>query len=150
MRFKDIRRHLKAYSIVGRRTTTILNGNLTVRIVVRLLKRGTTCTQRFETACSADLDTLSGTCSLAAKPCNSRKGNRKWVDHLERLDLPSEVLEERRARLITYLSRYEKVETIPKDLPEYEQLQELRRQVLALFSRADELATQIRKKTRAI
>jgi hypothetical protein len=81
------------------------------------------------------------------KPCNSRKGNKNWLAYLRTLPMTEPLLAEREKRINTYLTEFSAKDVVPEHLPEYEQLQELRRQVLQLFREADELASVVRKKS---
>ena len=80
------------------------------------------------------------------KPCNSKKGNKEWFIFLRALPMDQEICAERESRISKYLSQYCIKDIVPEHLPEYEQLQELRRQVLEIFRQADELASVIRQK----
>jgi hypothetical protein len=83
------------------------------------------------------------------KPCNSKKGNKDWRLFLQTLPLSDAIRREREIRIDAYLSSYSISDTVPEDLPEYRELQELRNQVLEIFRKADVLAGAIRSKVAA-
>jgi hypothetical protein len=84
-------------------------------------------------------------------PCcklsNSKKGNKDWRVFLSELRLPEPLRKERENRIDSYITKYCIIDTIPEHLPEYQQLQELRCQVLGLFSQANALANAVRSKS---
>jgi hypothetical protein len=53
---------------------------------------------------------------------------------------------ERATRIDAYVKQYCSIDKIPAHLQEYEELQDLRRQILELFRKADQLAETIRNK----
>jgi hypothetical protein len=78
------------------------------------------------------------------KSCNSEKGNKDWRLFLRQrhLDDPHRV-----ALIEAYLDRYRFQDVIPSHLPEYQELQCLKKKVLQLLAEADEVAKRIRKQT---
>ena len=179
MRYKDIRRFLKPYSMVASRTTTISHAfaasiapcdsfdDQTVRTA--LVALGQDPDADLECAyCGARAETWDhvnatvrdkkfsgyghrlGNLLPCCKLCNSRKGNKNWLIFLRTLPIGEELHAERENRISAYLTEYGAKDEVPEHLPEYEQLQELRRQVLQLFREADELATIIRRKSEVI
>ncbi len=179
MRYKDIRRFLKPYSMVASRTTTISHA-----FAASIAPSDTFDDQKVRMALTAlgqdpDAELECAYCGVLAetwdhvhatvqgkkfsgyglrvgnllpccKPCNSRKGNKNWQTFLHSLPISEAVRSERESRIVTYLTEYGVKDTVPEHLPEYEQLQELRRQVLQLFREADELASIVRKKSEVI
>jgi hypothetical protein len=174
MRCSDIRRHLKPYSIVERRTTTVNHAfaaaiapcdtydEAKAREAMHLLGQDPDdlhcvyCRSKAET-----WDHVHATVSAkkfsgyghrlgnllpCCKPCNSRKGNQRWSDYIERLGLNTDELIIRRRQIQAYLDRYELRDPVPSQCVEYEQLQEIRCQVLDLFAKADVLAKELRSK----
>ena len=84
------------------------------------------------------------------KPCNSKKGNKDWRAFLGGMQLPEVQRSERERHIEGYLTAYAVKDVVPEHLPEYQELQEVRRQVLELFARADKLAGIVRTKSGAI
>lgn len=82
------------------------------------------------------------------KTCNSKKGNKNWRTFLTALG-NGPTHNERAARIEAYLTSYCTPDAVPDHLAEYVELQELRRQVLEIFKRADELANIVRSKSSA-
>jgi 5-methylcytosine-specific restriction endonuclease McrA len=176
MRYKSIRAHLKAYSLVAKRTTTINHA-----FAAAVAPHDDFDEKRVREALAvlgqdADVDLLCAYCGAKAetwdhvhatveetefsghghrlgnllpccKPCNSSKGNQDWRGYLRRLDLPESVRGERERRVEAYLEKYGVIDKVPEHLPEYQQLMDLRRQVREIFSKADELAKVIRNKS---
>jgi hypothetical protein len=176
MRYKDIRRYLKPYSMVASRTTTISHAfaasiapcdpfdDQRVREALRVLGQDPDgelqcayCGARAETwdhvHATVQKKKFSGyghrlgNLLPCCKPCNSRKGNKNWLVFLETLPATAALRAERVGRITTYLTKYGARDSVPEHLPEYEQLQELRRQVLQLLREADDLATVVRRKS---
>lgn len=176
MRYKDIRRFLKPYSMVASRTTTISHAfaasiapcdtfdDQTMRTALTVL--GQDPDAELECAyCGARAETWDhvhatvqdkkfsgyghrlGNLLPCCKPCNSRKGNKNWLVFLRTLPITEALRAERESRIAAYLTKYGAKDVVPEHLPEYEQLQELRRQVLQLFREADELASVVRRKS---
>lgn len=177
MRYRDIRRYLKPYSIVTSRTTTI-NHAFAASIA--------TCDdfedQRMRDAIAAlgqdpDVDLRCAYCGGEAetwdhvhatvrdkkfsghghrignllpccKTCNSKKGNKDWRTFLHTLRNDAG-RKVRESHIEAYLKSYCKPDAIPEHLAEYKELQDLRHQVLELFKRADELAKIVRSKSGA-
>ncbi|MCU1266472.1 MAG: endonuclease [Acidobacteria bacterium] len=179
MRYKDIRRFLKPYSMVASRTTTISHAfaasiapcdsfeDATVRMALSVL--GQDPDAELECAyCCARAETWDhvhatvqdkkfsgyghrlGNLLPCCKPCNSKKGNKNWLTYLRSLPITETLRAERERRINDYLTEYGAKDVIPDHLPEYEQLQELRRRVLELFREADELASIVRKKSEVL
>jgi hypothetical protein len=178
MRYKDIRRFLKPYSMLASRTTTISHAfaasiapcdsfdEETVRLALTVL--GQNPDAELECAyCGARAETWDhvhatvqdkkfsgyghrlGNLLPCCKPCNSRKGNKNWLVYLRTLPITDAVRAERERRISDYLTEFGAKDVVPEHLPEYEQLQELRQQVLDIFRQADELASIVRKKSEA-
>ena len=175
MRYRDIRRFLKPYSIVASRTTTLNHAFAAaiapcdsydeekMRVAIGLLGQDPDkdldcvyCGLKAETwdhvhATVRDKKFSGfghrlGNLVPCCKPCNSRKGNKVWSAFLDSMGLDEVELTRRKNLIGTYLSEYRLLDSIPDQLPEYQQLQELLRQVLEVFARADILAAQVRQK----
>ena len=175
MRYRDIRRFLKPYSIVASRTTTINHAfaaavascdpfdDEVVRKALDVL--GQNPDEDLCCAyCGAPAETWDhihatvkdkkfsgfghrlGNLLPCCKPCNSKKGNKDWRAFLRSLPFADPVLKEREGRIESFIRQYGKTDAIPNHVPEYELLQELRRRVLELFSEADKLASIVRQK----
>lgn len=179
MRYKDIRRFLKPYSMVASRTTTVSHAFAAsiapcdafddgrVRAALKVLGQDPDtdlecayCGTRAETWDHVHATVSNkkfsghghrlGNLLPCCKPCNSRKGNKNWVVFLRSLPIPDAIRAERESRITTYLAEYGGKDLVPEHLPEYERLQELRSQVLQLFREADELAAVVRKKSEVL
>ncbi len=179
MRYKDIRRFLRPYSMVASRTTTISHAfaasiapcdafdDQSVRMALMVLDQDPDA--ELECAyCGARAETWDhvhatvqnkkfsgyghrlGNLLPCCKPCNSKKGNKNWLVFLQTLPITEALRAERESRITSYLRVYGAKDPVPEHLPEYEQLQELRRQVLQLFREADELARVIRTKSKVV
>ena len=175
MRCSDIRRHLKPYSILANRTTTV-NHAFAAAIApcdsydeqktcnaIRLLGQDPArelscvyCGLRAETWDHVRATVVDkrfsgfghrlGNLLPCCKPCKSKKGNKRWSDYLSSLSLSSDELTQRKRRIEAYLAQYLCQDLVPEHLPEYEILQELRGQVLELFAKADRVAKELRLK----
>ena len=179
MRFTDIRRYLKPYSMVASRSTTINHA-----FAASIAPSDTFDTKAVRAAVIAlgqdpDADLVCVYCGSEAetwdhvhatvkdkkfsghghrlgnllpccKPCNSKKGNKDWRVFLTGLHSMDAERKKRERIIDSYLKKYGGKDSIPEHLPEYRELQELRRQVLELFIKADKLATIVRSKTGAI
>jgi 5-methylcytosine-specific restriction endonuclease McrA len=177
MRYTSIRSHLKAYSLVAKRTTTISHAFAAAiapydEFDDRLVREALTVLGQ-----SPDADLLCAYCGEKAetwdhvhatvqhkkfsghghrlanllpccKPCNSSKGNQNWLEYLQHLHMPEKMRIERVSRIKAYLERYGVVDEIPEHLPEYREFMELRDQVQRIFIRADQLAETIRRKAK--
>jgi hypothetical protein len=179
MRFTDIRRYLKPYSILANRTTTINHAfaasiapsdafdTATVRAAVIALGQDPDADLRC-VYCGDEAETWDhvhatvkdkafsghghrlGNLLPCCKRCNSKKGNRDWRTFLGGTGLPEAQRAESERRIDGYLTAYGVRDVVPEHLSEYQELQELRRQVLELFARADRLAGIVRTKSGAI
>jgi 5-methylcytosine-specific restriction endonuclease McrA len=179
MRYKSIRSHLKAYSLVAKRTTTINHAfaaaiapyddfdDQRVREALAVLGQDADdelfcayCGQRAETwdhvyATVQDTEFSGhghrlGNLLPCCKPCNSSKGNQGWREYLRRLNIPEKARSDRECRIEAYLEKYGLIDEVPEHLPEYQELLDLRRQVREIFKRADALAEVIRRKVKKL
>jgi 5-methylcytosine-specific restriction endonuclease McrA len=179
MRYKDIRRHMKPYSIVASRTTTINHAFAsavaphdrfdpkTVIAALRQLDQNPDETLLC-VYCDTDAETWDhvyatvskkvfsgyghrlGNLLPCCKRCNSKKGSRDWKQFLQSNENDDPFRVERERRIDEYLKAYLTKDQIPEQLPEYKELQEVRLQVLKLLAKADELANVVRSKAYAI
>ena len=178
MRYQDVRRHLKPYSIVSMRTTTVTHAFAAAIAPCDLYDDQLAREAVDSLGQDPDAPLLCAYCGSTAetwdhvhatvkdkkfsghghrlgnllpccKPCNSKKGNKAWRTFLTSLGLDDSKLAERIELIQHYLKRYEYLDSIPEALPEYAQLQAVKAQVLELLSKADSLAAQIRKKQSA-
>lgn len=181
MRFTDIRRYLKPYSIVANRSTTINHAFAAsiapsdtfdpceVRKAVRALGQDPDADLAC-VYCGGEAETWDhvhatvkdkifsghghghrlGNLLPCCKRCNSKKGNKDWRVYLAGLNSNSAARRKRERLIDSYLKKYGGKDAIPEHLPEYRKLQELRRQVLELFTEADKLASIVRSKAGAI
>jgi 5-methylcytosine-specific restriction endonuclease McrA len=179
MRYKDIRRFLKPYSMVASRTTTISHAfaasiapcdtfdDQRVRTALKVLGQDPDtdlqcvyCGAKAETwdhvHATVQKKTFSGyghrlgNLLPCCKPCNSSKGNKNWLTFLKTLPTTESLRSEREARISAYLTEYGVKDLVPGHLPEYERLQELKSQVLQLLREADELARVVRQKSEVV
>lgn len=173
MKYRDIRRHLRPYSIVASRSTTINHAfaaavapvdefeDQRVREAIEVLQqdpdsdlRCVYCGDFAETWDHVKATVKNkefsgyghrlGNLLPSCKRCNSRKGNRAWDEYLNTIHDDVEEIAARKLTIQAYLSKYEVVDAVKHAAPEYEELQNLRRQILRLFAEADRLATQLR------
>jgi hypothetical protein len=82
------------------------------------------------------------------KPCNSKKGNKNWKHFLETLPLPipSEVRAKRIATIQRYLDNFLVPDAVPEHLAEYQELQGIKEQIIALMAQADVIAQRLRER----
>jgi len=177
MQYKSINQHLKPYSIAARRATTINHAFASaiaphdeyddekIRAGVKQLGQNPDEDLRC-VYCGSNAETWDhvqatvrnkkfsgfghrlGNLLPCCKPCNSRKGNKAWSAYLDAIG--TDGLARRKSLIESYLAQYQQVDLIPENLPEYEELEALRIQVLEIFQKADALAAQIRLKTRRL
>lgn len=174
MRYSDLKRHLKPYLIRRSRTTTINHAFAAavapcdeyddVRVCEAMRYLGQANLDELRCAYCGDLaDTWDhifatvhkkefsgyghrlGNLLPCCKPCNSSKGNKRWVGYLEARVRDLIVFVERRQLIDAYLKRYARLDTlVSEELPEYKELKMLQEQILNLFLQADQLAEKIR------
>jgi 5-methylcytosine-specific restriction endonuclease McrA len=178
MRFADIRRHLRPYLMVAKRRTTI-NHAFAAAIAPSdvydeaMVREAILCLGQ-----NPDTDLLCVYCGNSAetwdhvfatvrasafsgyghrvgnllpccKPCNSRKGNRTWEAYMAGLPATTD-RDSREQKIRAYVAAYSSRDELVTHLPEYQRLQELRQQVLALLAEADGVASVLRKKAGAV
>ena len=177
MQYHSIRGHLRAYSIMGRRKTTINHAfasaiapcdafnEASVREAVALLGQdpdldlqccycgaaAETWDHVFATVSASEFSGHGhrlGNLLPCCKTCNSKKGNKHWLTYIRSLGLDAGLLEQRTSLIKAYLERFEVVDFVPHHLPQYKELQNVRNEILALFIRADQLAAEIRAATK--
>jgi hypothetical protein len=173
MRYEDIKRHLKPFSICNRRKTTINHAfasavapcdnfdDETVRRAIRLLGQNPDeilmcayCDRPAETwdhvFATVKASVFSGAGHRlgnllpCCKPCNSSKGNKRWDLFLQTLHPESPKLAEKTVVIQGYLDEFFVEDVPPADLPEYRELLKIKSEILELMGRADALATKIR------
>ena len=179
MRYRDIRRYLKPYSMIASRTTTINHAfaasiapsdsydEQRVREALAVLGQDPD-TSLLCAYCGAEAETWDhvhatvkdkvfsgfghriGNLLPCCKPCNSKKGNKDWRAFLNSLSIPESLRKKRESRIDDYLNQYCSIDAIPEHLAEYHELQELRLKVLELIQKADQLATIVRRKAGGI
>jgi len=176
LRYDAIRGHLRPYSIVGRRRTTINHAfssaivpcdafdEVNVREAIVLL--GHNPDLDLQCSCCGALaetwDHVFATVSAGefsghghrlgnllpcCKPCNSKKGNKPWLSYICSLKLDGDLLHQRTNLIQSYLERFEISDVLTHHLPQYNELQQIRRDVLGLLARADQVAAEIRANT---
>ena len=176
MKFKDIRRHLKPYSITKNRTTTINHAFAAciapndsfdeekIKAAIVSLKQDPE-KDLFCVYCGTGAETWDhvhatvskgefsghgntlGNLLPCCKQCNSKKGNKLWRTYLEGMKLQKEVFNKRLRIISLYLEAYEARNYVPRYLSEYQELQRLKTEVLTIFKKADQLAKVIRDKS---
>jgi 5-methylcytosine-specific restriction endonuclease McrA len=179
MRYTSIKAHLKAYSIVAKRTTTINHAFAAAiaphdafneqRVREALQTLGQDPDGEIACAyCGGPAETWDhvhatvakkefsghghrlGNLLPCCKPCNSKKGNKDWQAYLGQMKLTEADRAERVEVISRYLKKYGVVDAVPEESAEYRELVRLREEVLERFKRADELAGRIRAKSRAM
>ena len=175
MRYTDIKRHLQPYQIVARRKTTINHAfaaaiapcdafeEARIREAIVCLGqdpdlelRCVYCGNAAETwdhvFAIVQGSTFSGyghrlgNLLPCCKPCNSKKGNKDWRQFLQSLPLPPADRENRVTTVEGYLRRFSAQDPIPGQLPEYQQLQAIKQQIIDLMAQADAIANAIRER----
>jgi hypothetical protein len=175
MRFTAIRQHLKPYSIIARRTTTINHAFAAAIGPCDVYHEKTVREAIVQLGQDPDSDLLCMYCGSTAetwdhvnatvskrsfsgfghrlgnllpccKPCNSRKGNKSWRNHLQSLSLDDAEVYHRETLIEAHIGRHLKLDAIPEELTEYRELLRIRAQVLDLLAQADILAKAIRMK----
>ena len=173
MRYSSIKSHLKPYVIVARRKSTISHAFAAAIAPSDTYDEIQVRGAISELAMNPDEDLRCAYCGVKAqtwdhvyatvrdthfsgfghrlgnllpccKSCNSSKGNKDWDLFLRELALSPELHLARKERITAHLARYFVQDLIPNHLPEYEQLLEIKRQVMVLLAQADELAKTIR------
>ena len=175
MRYSDITRHLKPYSILGRRRTTIIHAFASavapcdgfdeqrVRKAIAFLGQDPD-SDLCCVYCGALAETWDhvfamvqksrfsghghrvGNLVPCCKQCNSKKGNKNWERFLEKLSLPSGVRAKRIATIQGYLDYFLVPDPVPEELTEYQELQEIKEQIIALMEQADVIAQHLRER----
>ena len=178
MRFSDIRRYLKPYSMVAARTTTINHAfaaaiapsdpydALRIREAIKHLGQDPDA-DLLCVYCGSPAETWDhvhatvkdkafsgyghriGNLLPCCKPCNSKKGNKAWQIYLAGLPATRE-RDDRESKIKAYLEAYSVRDSVATHLPEYQQLQELRQKVLSLLAEADSVSRAIREKASAV
>jgi hypothetical protein len=74
------------------------------------------------------------------KPCNSRKGNKHWQSHLAALPLDETDRSDRFVAIQHYLDSFLRTDDQGEQTEAHQRLEEIRIQILALMSEADEVA----------
>ncbi|MGB9153869.1 MAG: hypothetical protein WCD70_12390 [Alphaproteobacteria bacterium] len=177
MRFSDIKRHLKPYSIIASRTTTINHAFAAavapndpfdvnkIRAALELLGQNPDdeltcayCGQAAET-----WDHIHGTVKNkvfsgyghrignllpCCKPCNSKKGNKDWLSYLKGLKTTDEDRLKKEHTINNYITKYCSKDVIPQHLGEYQKLQLIKQEVIDLLAKADSLAAIVRNKSK--
>jgi hypothetical protein len=175
MFYKDIKRHLKPYSIVAKRKTTINHAfasaiapcdaydDARVRraivdigqdpdkdlICVYCGKPAETWDHVFATVKQSEFSGHGhrlGNLLPCCKQCNSKKGNKSWEDYLRSMPSSDSAFPTRRKTIETYLSKHQVLDKLPLDSEDCRKLTLIRAQVLELLADADELAKRIRQR----
>jgi hypothetical protein len=174
MRFSGIRSHLRPYSIVKNRTTTINHAfaaaiapcdkydELEVRQAIQLLGQdpdqelrcvycddlAETWDHVFATVSNKQFSGFGhrlGNLLPCCKRCNSKKGNKSWLVYLRSIAGSDEMATRRSLAIEAYLERYSRRDAIPTGSPEFTELQRIHQAILNLFHEADKLAERLRK-----
>jgi hypothetical protein len=175
MRYRTVRQHLKPYSLVARRTTTINHAFAAAISPSDVYEEQSVRDAIAQLGQDPDNDLVCAYCGSAAetwdhinatvrnklfsgfghrlgnllpccKPCNSRKGNKEWRAHLSSLELSDGETVRRKGLIEGYVALRLQRDPTPEELPEYLELLRLKEQVLDLFAQADKVAKQLRVK----
>jgi hypothetical protein len=179
MRYPSIRQHLRPYKIVASRKTTINHAfaaaisphddydEARLREAIAVLGQdpdnhlfcvycgglAQTWDHVFATVKASKFSGFGhrlGNLLPCCKPCNSAKGNKHWNLYLKEVNLPDATYETAVQCIGLYLGQYAVQDSLPVASPEYEQLQEIRLEVLVLLAEADRVAEVIREKATPI
>jgi hypothetical protein len=177
LRYAAIRQHLKPYSIVARRSTTVNHAFAAAVAPCDAYEEQVVRAAVAKLGQDPDSDLVCVYCGLPAetwdhinatvrnklfsgfghrlgnllpccKPCNSRKGNKAWLAHMNSVVLDPAERSRREALIGAYIEQHSTADPPPADSPEYQELLRLQRHVLDLFAQADELAKRIRAKSK--
>lgn len=175
MKFSDIKRHLRPYVMVANRRTTINHAfaaaiapcdeydEQSVKEAIMVLEQdpdsSLTCVYCGEPAETWDhvFATVQksvfsgfghrlGNLLPCCKPCNSKKGNKLWNDHIKSIQMEDEERTRRVKIIKDYLAKYVVRDESVKSDPGYEELMKIRDQVIDLMKKADTIAAAIRSK----
>ena len=175
MKFSDIKRHLRPYVMVANRRTTINHAfaaaiapcdeydGQNVKEAIKALEQdpnsSLTCVYCGEPAETWDhvFATVQksvfsgfghrlGNLLPCCKPCNSKKGNKLWKDHIKSVQMGDEVRIRREKIIEGYLAKNVVRDESVKTDPDYEELMKIRDQVLDSMKKADTIAAEIRRK----
>ncbi len=172
MRYTDLKRHLKPYSIVKSRTTTINHAFASAiagcdqfddsRVKEALITLGLdpeflTCVYCGKPAESWDHlfatvqnKTFSGhghrlgNLVPCCKPCNSSKGNKDWKTFVSGLPQTEEERLKRSTEISKYVDRFLRRDPPAPIGENYRRLETIKKEVLNLMKEADEIAARIR------
>jgi hypothetical protein len=173
MRYKSIAGHLRPYSMLARRRTTINHAfaaaiapsdvfdDARVRQAITMLGQDPhgdlTCAYCGSAAETWDhifatvKDSRSsghghriGNLLPCCKPCNSKTGNKSWEAFLGALPMIDTERTRRHAAISAFIRTYSVLDEISASTPEYTELDEIKKQVLALLQKGDEIAERIR------
>ena len=175
MKYSDIKRYLKPYSIHGLRKTTINHAFASsiapcdaysdeqVRdAIVRLGqdpnadllcvycgREAETWDHVFATVSDSEFSGAGhrlGNLLPCCKQCNSKKGNKDWDKYIDGLSAPESEKSRRKRIIAKYLADLFHPDVLPSELPEYRELLALRDQIIRIMQDADVLARNIREK----
>lgn len=172
MRYKSVSGHLRPFSIVKKRTTTINHAfasaiapvipydEAAIREAIQFLGQDPDedlhcvyCGGFAETwdhveptvkkKMFSGVGHSIGNLVPCCKPCNSRKGGKPWSQYLAQA--AGSEFEERHALIDRHLKRYAVPIQLPGEIPEYKELLRIREKVLDLFAEADRVAARLRQ-----
>lgn len=81
------------------------------------------------------------------KPCNSKKGNKSWHEHLSSIAMSDTERDRRSDAIGDYLARYAVTDVLIDHSADHARLDEIRMEVLALLEEGDRVAARIRALT---
>ena len=174
MHYSSIRSHLKPYVIVARRKSTISHAfaaaiapsdvynQVQIRVAVTELGMNPAghltrvycglAAQTWDHVYATVREThfsgfghRLGNLLPCCKSCNSSKGNKDWARFLTELKLSPELHSASKQTIAAHIARHFVQDSIPNHLLAYEQLQNIKVQVIRLLEQADELAKTIRE-----
>ncbi|HEY0789429.1 MAG TPA: HNH endonuclease [Chthoniobacterales bacterium] len=176
MRYSSIKPHLEPYIILARRRTTINHAFASaiapsdsyddVRVRAGMEELGQNPDADLHCSyCEGPAETWDhvfatvkdshfsghghriGNLLPCCKPCNSAKGNKGWRQYISSLKIASGEIDRRSKLIENFLGRFGVKDPQPVQSEQYAELQKVRKEVLALLAKADEIAASIRSQS---
>jgi hypothetical protein len=172
MRYRSIADHLRPYSMLARRRTTINHAFAAAiapsdafddaRVRKAVVALGQDPDRDLNCAyCAAPAETWDhifatvkdsrfsghghriGNLLPCCKPCNSKKGNKQWDAFLSALPMSDADRANRHSAISAYIEKYAVLDQAAST-SDHAELEEIRKQVLELLAKGDEIAQRIR------